>query len=100
MPVGRAAASGSVHDRTLLRCLPRTGEGRVGVRVVAMERLRRRKDFLAVGTGPSAPTPGWVGGSVEEEAVRKVKSIALQVLADMVESGEEVPTALRALFAA
>jgi len=25
-----------------------------------MERLRRRKDFLAVATGPSAPTPGLV----------------------------------------
>ena len=39
-------------------------------------------------------------GSVEEEAVRKVKSIALQVLADMIESGEEVPAPLRVLFAA
>ncbi|MEO7859176.1 MAG: type II toxin-antitoxin system HicB family antitoxin [Nitrospirales bacterium] len=39
-------------------------------------------------------------GSVEEEAVRKVKSIALQVLADMIESGEEVPEPLRGLFAA
>jgi predicted RNase H-like HicB family nuclease len=28
-------------------------------------------------------------GSSEEEAVRKVKSIALQVLADMIESGDE-----------
>ena len=39
-------------------------------------------------------------GDVEEEAVRKVKSIALQVLADMIESGEEVPEPLRVLFAA
>ncbi len=39
-------------------------------------------------------------GAVEEEAVRKVKSIALQVLADMIESGEEVPESLRVLFAA
>jgi predicted RNase H-like HicB family nuclease len=39
-------------------------------------------------------------GSVEEEAVRKVKSIALQVLADMIDSGEEVPEPLRLLFAA
>ena len=30
-------------------------------------------------------------GANESEAVRKVKSIALQVLADMVESGEELP---------
>ena len=39
-------------------------------------------------------------GKVEEEAIRKVKSIALQVLADMIESGEEVPEPLRVLFAA
>jgi hypothetical protein len=30
-------------------------------------------------------------GVSDEEAVRKVKAIALQVLADMIESGEEVP---------
>jgi predicted RNase H-like HicB family nuclease len=39
-------------------------------------------------------------GASEAEAVRKVKSIALQVLADMIESGEEVPEPLKVLFAA
>ena len=39
-------------------------------------------------------------GSDETEAVRKVKAIALQVLADMIESGEEVPEPLKVLFAA
>jgi predicted RNase H-like HicB family nuclease len=39
-------------------------------------------------------------GATEEEAVRKVKAIALQVLADMLESGEEVPEPLKLLFAA
>ena len=39
-------------------------------------------------------------GNTEIEVVRKVKSIALQVLADMVENGEEVPEPLRVLFAA
>ena len=39
-------------------------------------------------------------GATPEEAVRKVKSIALQVLADMIESGEEVPEPLKVLFAA
>ena len=34
------------------------------------------------------------------EAIRKVKAIALQVLADMIEGGEEVPEPLRVLFAA
>jgi predicted RNase H-like HicB family nuclease len=38
-------------------------------------------------------------GSCEEEAVRKVKSTALQVLADMIESNEEVPEPLKVLFA-
>jgi predicted RNase H-like HicB family nuclease len=39
-------------------------------------------------------------GAIEDEAIRKVKAIALQVLADMIESGEEVPEPLRVLFAA
>lgn len=39
-------------------------------------------------------------GATEAEAVRKVKSIALQVLADMIESGEDVPGPLKVLFAA
>ena len=38
-------------------------------------------------------------GASEEESVRKVKSVALQVLADMIESGEEVPEPLKVLFA-
>ena len=39
-------------------------------------------------------------GADESEAVRKVKIIALQVLAEMIESGDEVPEPLRLLFAA
>ena len=39
-------------------------------------------------------------GNTEIEAIRRVKTIALQVLADMIESGEEVPEPLRVLFAA
>jgi predicted RNase H-like HicB family nuclease len=39
-------------------------------------------------------------GAVEADAVRKVKAVALQVLADMIENGEEVPPPLKALFAA
>ena len=39
-------------------------------------------------------------GNTEIEAIRKVKAIALQVLADMIESGDEVPEPLRLLFAA
>ena len=39
-------------------------------------------------------------GATEEEAVRKAKSIALQILADMIENGEPVPESLKVLFAA
>jgi hypothetical protein len=39
-------------------------------------------------------------GATGPEAVRKVKSIALQVLADMIDSGEDVPEPLKVLFAA
>ncbi len=38
--------------------------------------------------------------ATSEEAVRKVKAIALQVPADMIESGEDVPAQLKVLFAA
>ncbi len=39
-------------------------------------------------------------GETTDEAIRKVKSIALQVLADMIENGEDVPDSLKVLFAA
>jgi len=39
-------------------------------------------------------------GSSQAEAIRRVKAIALQVLADMIESGEEVPGSIGTLFAA
>lgn len=39
-------------------------------------------------------------GSSKEEATRKVKAIALQILADIIESGEELPGSLTGLFAA
>jgi predicted RNase H-like HicB family nuclease len=39
-------------------------------------------------------------GATQEEAIRKAKTIALQVLADMIENGEEVPESLKVLFAA
>jgi predicted RNase H-like HicB family nuclease len=39
-------------------------------------------------------------GIAKEEAVRRAKSIALQVLADMIESGEELPGPFKTLFAA
>lgn len=39
-------------------------------------------------------------GDTEDSALRKSKAIALQVLADMVESGEDLPQPLKVLFAA
>jgi predicted RNase H-like HicB family nuclease len=38
--------------------------------------------------------------ATRDGAIRKVKLIALQVLADMIESGEDVPPPLKFLFAA
>lgn len=61
--------------------------------------VEREEDGRILASVPELPGV-MAYGAVEEEAVRKVKSIALQVLADMIESGEEVPESLRILFAA
>ena len=51
--------------------------------------------------GEIAELPGVMAyGETQDAAVRKAKSIALQVLADMVASGTNVPEPLKALFAA
>jgi predicted RNase H-like HicB family nuclease len=39
-------------------------------------------------------------GDTEDSALRKAKAIALQALAEMVESGEGLPQPLKMLFAA
>ena len=61
--------------------------------------IEREEDGRFLASVPDLPGVMAYGAS-EDEAVRKVKSIALQVLADMVESGEQVPEPLKALFAA
>ena len=61
--------------------------------------IEREKDGRILASVPDLPGV-MAYGSAEDEAVRKVKSIALQVLADMIESGEEVPEPLKVLFAA
>ena len=33
-------------------------------------------------------------GVTEEEAIRKAKAVALQIMADMIENGEEVPASM------
>ena len=61
--------------------------------------IEREEDGRFLASVPDLPGVMAYGTS-EGEAIRKVKSIALQVLADMVESGEQVPEPLKALFAA
>ena len=52
--------------------------------------LEREEDGRILASVPDLPGV-MAYGSNEEEAVRKVKSVTLEVLADMIESGEEVP---------
>jgi predicted RNase H-like HicB family nuclease len=61
--------------------------------------IEREEDGRILATVPDLPGV-MAYGADEDEAVRKVKSIALQVLADMIESGEDIPEPLKVLFAA
>lgn len=71
--------------------------------MVSIEPLRieidREDDGRVLASVPDLPGV-MAHGNTEDAAVRKAKSIALQVLPDMVESGDEVPEPLKALFAA
>jgi predicted RNase H-like HicB family nuclease len=71
--------------------------------MVEIEPLRveveREEDGRILASVPDLPGVMAYGGT-EQEAIRKVKSVALQVLADMIESGEDVPPPFRVLFAA
>jgi predicted RNase H-like HicB family nuclease len=61
--------------------------------------IEREEDGRILASVPDLPGVMAYGGT-EDEAIRRVKSIALQVLAEMIESGEDVPASLRVLFAA
>ncbi len=61
--------------------------------------VEREDDGRILASVPDLPGVMAYGGT-QDEAIRKVKSIALQVLADMIESGEDVPEPLKVLFAA
>jgi predicted RNase H-like HicB family nuclease len=61
--------------------------------------LEREEDGRFLASVPELPGV-MAYGDTEDSALRKVKSIALQVLAEMVESGEELPQTLKMLFAA
>lgn len=61
--------------------------------------IEREEDGRFLASVPELPGV-MAYGETEDAAVRKAKTIALQVLADMIESGEEVPEPLKSLFAA
>jgi predicted RNase H-like HicB family nuclease len=61
--------------------------------------IEREEDGRFLASVPDLPGV-MAYGETEESAVRRMKAIALQVLADMIENGEELPQALRVLFAA
>ena len=61
--------------------------------------VEREEDGRILASVPDLPGV-MAYGATEDEAVRRVKGIALQVLADRIESGEEVPAPLKVLFAA
>ena len=70
----------------------------VSIQPIRIE-VEREEDGRVLAAVPELP--GVMAYRVDaEEAIRKVKAIALQVLADMIDSGEEVPESLRVLFAA
>lgn len=70
----------------------------VAIQPIRLE-VEREEDGRILASVPDLPGV-MAYGQTRDEAIRKVKAIALQVLADMIESGEEVPEPLRVLFAA
>ena len=70
----------------------------VNIKPIRVE-IEREDDGRILASVPDLPGVMAYGAS-EDDAVRKVKSIALQVLAEMIESGEDIPEPLRLLFAA
>ena len=71
--------------------------GMVKIDPICVE-VEREADGRVLGSVPELPGVMAYGGA-ETEAIRKVKSVALQVLADMVANDEEIPLPLKLLFA-
>jgi predicted RNase H-like HicB family nuclease len=71
----------------------------VEIQPIRVEIDRGEEDGRALARVPELPGV-MAYGNTEAEAVRKVKSIAFHVLADMIESGEDVSGPLKVLFAA
>ncbi len=61
----------------------------VSIQPIRVE-LQREEDGRILASVPDLPGVMAYGQS-NDEAIRKVKAIALQVLADRIESGEELP---------
>jgi predicted RNase H-like HicB family nuclease len=61
--------------------------------------IEREEDGRFLASVPDLPGV-MAYGDTQELALRKAKTIALQVLAEMMESGEELPQPLQVLFAA
>ena len=80
-----------------------TRSGKMEVSMVEIQPIRveieREEDGRVLASVPDLPGVMAYGGT-EDATIRKVKSIALQVLADMIESGEDIPGPLKVLFAA
>lgn len=70
----------------------------VGIEPLRIE-IEREEDGRFLASVPDLPGVMAYGES-SDVAKRKVKSVALQILADMIESGEDVPDSLKVLFAA
>lgn len=68
--------------------------------MVNIEPLRveaeREEDERMLASVPELPSV-MAYAPMQEEALRKVRPIALQVLADLIESGDDVPAPLKAL---
>src|SRR5207237_5584108 len=81
----------------------RTRSGKMEVSMVEIQPIRVEieceDDGRILASVPDLPGV-MAYGSTDQEAIRKVKSIALQVLADMIESGDDLPEPLKVLFAA
>ena len=86
----------ATHLVAMVRSFSRTGV-RIEAVMAVMQPIRveieREADGRILASIPDLPGV-MAYGAAEDEAVRKVKAIALQVLADMIEHGEEIPEPL------
>jgi predicted RNase H-like HicB family nuclease len=104
---GRLSACGPAFQRVQPAGRPAAGKiarsGRMQVAMVEIQpihvEVEREEDGRILASVPALPGVMAYGAN-NDEAVRKVKSIALQLLADMIASGEDVPEPIKVLFAA